>query len=72
MILGPNGAGKTTLLKALAGVIGRQGVVTLSGEPLPAGDASGAVRRGLALVAVGLASELARSDVVRQAYMGQA
>ena len=52
-IIGPNGAGKTTLLKALAGLIGRQGDVTLNGETLPPGDPSGTVKRGLALVAEG-------------------
>lgn len=53
VILGPNGAGKTTLLKALAGLIGRQGEVTLNGEVLPPGEPSGTVKRGLALVAEG-------------------
>lgn len=53
VILGPNGAGKTTLLKALAGLIHREGEVTLNGECLPPGDASGTVKRGLALVAEG-------------------
>ncbi len=53
VILGPNGAGKTTLLKAIAGLLPRTGEVLLDGAPLPAGEPSQAVRRGLALVAEG-------------------
>ncbi|MBN9410011.1 MAG: ABC transporter ATP-binding protein [Burkholderiales bacterium] len=53
VIVGPNGAGKTTLLKALAGLIGRRGEVTLAGDTLPAEDATTCVKRGLALVAEG-------------------
>lgn len=53
VVLGPNGAGKTTLLKALAGLLPRTGEVTLDGAPLPAEDATGCVRQGLALVAEG-------------------
>jgi branched-chain amino acid transport system ATP-binding protein len=52
-IVGPNGAGKSTLLKALAGLLPRQGIVTLDGTPLPSGDAAAAVRAGLILVAEG-------------------
>jgi branched-chain amino acid transport system ATP-binding protein len=52
-IVGPNGAGKSTLLKALAGLLPRQGTVTLDGTPLPSGDAAAAVRAGLILVAEG-------------------
>lgn len=53
VIVGPNGAGKTTLLKALAGLLPRQGEVLLDGQPLPAGNATACVQRGLALVAEG-------------------
>jgi iron complex transport system ATP-binding protein len=36
-LLGPNGAGKTTLLHLLAGLVSpQQGVIALSGQPLPA------------------------------------
>ena len=35
VIVGPNGAGKTTLLKALAGLLPRQGSVTLDGQAVP-------------------------------------
>lgn len=38
--LGPNGAGKSTLLRAVAGVIGHEGTVTLQGRP-----AAGLTRR---------------------------
>jgi branched-chain amino acid transport system ATP-binding protein len=53
VILGPNGAGKTTLLEAIAGLLPRTGEVLLDGAPMPAGEPSQAVRRGLALVAEG-------------------
>ncbi|MDM0046758.1 ABC transporter ATP-binding protein [Variovorax dokdonensis] len=53
VIVGPNGAGKTTLLRALAGLMPRAGEVLLDGDALPANDATGCVRRGLALVAEG-------------------
>ena len=52
-IIGPNGAGKTTLLKALAGLLPRQGSVTLDGQAVPAMNATACVQRGLALVAEG-------------------
>ena len=52
VILGPNGAGKSTLLKALAGLIPRDGVVTLDGADLP-DKTHQIVRAGVALVAEG-------------------
>jgi branched-chain amino acid transport system ATP-binding protein len=52
-IVGPNGAGKSTLLRALAGLLPRQGTVTLDEQVLPSGDAAAAVRAGLILVAEG-------------------
>jgi ABC-type branched-subunit amino acid transport system ATPase component len=52
-IVGPNGAGKSTLLKALAGLLPRQGTVTLDGQTLPPGEPAAAVRAGLILVAEG-------------------
>jgi ABC-type branched-subunit amino acid transport system ATPase component len=53
VIVGPNGAGKSTLLKAVAGLLPRQGTVTLDGQELPPGDAAAAARAGLILVAEG-------------------
>jgi ABC-type branched-subunit amino acid transport system ATPase component len=53
VIVGPNGAGKSTLLKALAGLLPRQGTVTLHGQTLPPGEPAAAVRAGLILVAEG-------------------
>ena len=47
VIVGPNGAGKTTLLKALAGLLPRQGSVTLDGQAVPAMNATACVQRGL-------------------------
>jgi branched-chain amino acid transport system ATP-binding protein len=52
-IVGPNGAGKSTLLRALAGLLPRVGTVALDGRVLAPGDAAGAVRAGLILVAEG-------------------
>ncbi|MGH9039483.1 MAG: ABC transporter ATP-binding protein [Acidimicrobiia bacterium] len=51
-LIGPNGAGKTSTLNALAGLLPREGVVTLDGEPLPP-VAEEVVRRGVALVPQG-------------------
>lgn len=52
-IVGSNGAGKSTLLKALAGLLPREGTITLDGQLLSPGDAAQAVRAGLILVAEG-------------------
>ncbi|MGH9037759.1 MAG: ATP-binding cassette domain-containing protein, partial [Acidimicrobiia bacterium] len=46
-LIGPNGAGKTSTLNALAGLLPRDGEVTLDGEELPP-VAEEVVRRGLA------------------------
>ncbi len=35
-LIGPNGSGKSTLLKAIAGVLGHSGQITLDGEPIRA------------------------------------
>jgi branched-chain amino acid transport system ATP-binding protein len=51
-LIGPNGAGKTTTLNSVAGLVPRDGEVTLGGAPLPA-DPEQVVRRGLALVPQG-------------------
>jgi len=54
VILGPNGAGKTTLLKAIAGLIPRQGRLTLDGIEIETGAPTAEiVRRGLVLVPEG-------------------
>jgi branched-chain amino acid transport system ATP-binding protein len=52
-IVGPNGAGKSTLLKALAGLLPREGTVTLDDRALPPGSATAAVRAGVILVPEG-------------------
>jgi branched-chain amino acid transport system ATP-binding protein len=52
-IVGPNGAGKSTLLKALAGLLPREGTVTLGDRALPPGSATAAVRAGVILVPEG-------------------
>src|SRR5262245_13112629 len=52
-IVGPNGAGKSTLLKALAGLLPREGTVTLDDRAVPPGSATAAVRAGVILVAEG-------------------
>jgi len=52
-IVGPNGAGKSTLLRALAGLLPREGTVTLDGQVLPPGSATAAVRAGVILVPEG-------------------
>ncbi len=51
-LIGPNGAGKTSTLNAIAGLLPREGEVSLDGEPLPP-VAEEVVRRGLALVPQG-------------------
>jgi branched-chain amino acid transport system ATP-binding protein len=51
-LIGPNGAGKTTTLNAIAGLVPREGEVTLDGEPLTP-LAEDVVRRGVALVPQG-------------------
>lgn len=51
-LIGPNGAGKTSTLNAVAGLLPREGEVTLDGEPLPP-VAEEVVRRGVALVPQG-------------------
>jgi branched-chain amino acid transport system ATP-binding protein len=53
VILGANGAGKTTTMRAVSGLIGRHGTVTIDGAALPAHDPGAAVAAGLALVPQG-------------------
>jgi branched-chain amino acid transport system ATP-binding protein len=53
VILGANGAGKTTTMRAVSGLIGRRGTVTIDGAALSAHDPGAAVAAGLALVPQG-------------------
>ena len=53
VILGANGAGKTTTMRAVAGLIGRRGTVSVGGAALRPGDPGAAVAAGLALVPQG-------------------
>jgi branched-chain amino acid transport system ATP-binding protein len=53
VILGANGAGKTTTMRAIAGLIGRRGTVTIDGTALRPGEPGAAVAAGLALVPQG-------------------
>ncbi|MDX6504797.1 MAG: ribose transport system ATP-binding protein, partial [Gaiellaceae bacterium] len=50
-LLGPNGAGKSTLIKCVSGVLEpTSGEILFRGEPLPAGDPAGTLRRGVATI----------------------
>ncbi|HKG01843.1 MAG TPA: sugar ABC transporter ATP-binding protein [Conexibacter sp.] len=50
-LLGPNGAGKSTLIKCVSGVVEpTAGEILLDGEPLPVGDPSASLRRGVATI----------------------
>jgi branched-chain amino acid transport system ATP-binding protein len=53
VILGANGAGKTTTLRAVAGLIGHRGTVSVAGKELPPAMPAEAVAAGLALVPQG-------------------
>jgi branched-chain amino acid transport system ATP-binding protein len=53
VILGANGAGKTTTLRAIAGLIGRRGTVSIAGTALRPGEPAEAVAAGLSLVPQG-------------------
>jgi branched-chain amino acid transport system ATP-binding protein len=53
VILGANGAGKTTTMRAVAGLIGRRGAVSIDGAALPSHEPGAAVAAGLALVPQG-------------------
>ena len=53
VMLGANGAGKTTTLRAIAGLIGRRGTVSIGGTALRPGVPSEAVAAGLSLVPQG-------------------
>src|SRR3712207_8615188 len=50
-LLGPNGAGKSTLIKCVSGAVApTEGAVLVDGEPLPAGDPSASLARGVATI----------------------
>ena len=50
-LLGPNGAGKSTLIKCVSGVVEpTSGEILFLGEPLPAGDPAGSLKRGVATI----------------------
>jgi ribose transport system ATP-binding protein len=50
-LLGPNGAGKSTLIKCVSGPVEpTSGEILFLGEPLPAGDPAGSLKRGVATI----------------------
>jgi ribose transport system ATP-binding protein len=50
-LLGPNGAGKSTLIKCVSGAVEpTAGEILFEGEPLPAGDPAGSLKRGVATI----------------------
>jgi ribose transport system ATP-binding protein len=50
-LLGPNGAGKSTLIKCVSGAVEpTSGEILFMGEPLPAGDPAGSLKRGVATI----------------------
>jgi ribose transport system ATP-binding protein len=50
-LLGPNGAGKSTLIKCVSGVVApTEGEILVDGEPLPTGEPSESLARGVATI----------------------
>ena len=50
-LLGPNGAGKSTLIKCVSGVVApTEGEILVNGEPLPTGEPSESLARGVATI----------------------
>src|SRR5436309_2760721 len=52
-MLGPNGAGKSTLLKAIAGLVGCKGTITVGGERIDRKSAHTRAKRGVCLIPEG-------------------
>ena len=51
MLLGPNGAGKSTLIKCVSGVVApTEGEILVGGEPLPTGEPSESMARGVGTI----------------------
>ena len=50
-LLGPNGAGKSTLIKCVSGVVApTEGQILVAGEPLPTGEPSESLSRGVGTI----------------------
>jgi ribose transport system ATP-binding protein len=50
-LLGPNGAGKSTLIKCVSGAVElSEGEIVVDGDPLPAGEPSESLKRGVATI----------------------
>ena len=50
-LLGPNGAGKSTLIKCVSGVVApTEGEILVDGDPLPTGEPSESLARGVATI----------------------
>src|SRR4029079_5716019 len=50
-LLGPNGAGKSTLIKCVSGVVApTEGEILVEGDPLPTGEPSESLARGVATI----------------------
>src|SRR5436190_7877052 len=52
-MLGPNGAGKSTLLKAIAGLVGCKGTITLGGKRIDKQSAHTRAKNGVCLIPEG-------------------
>jgi ribose transport system ATP-binding protein len=51
VLLGPNGAGKSTLIKCVSGAVApSEGEILVEGEPLPTGEPSESMARGVATI----------------------
>ena len=51
VLLGPNGAGKSTLIKCVSGAVApSEGEILVGGEPLPTGEPSESMARGVGTI----------------------